>query len=740
MTDFITLPPDGVGKKIRHRVLADISIASQTNTPAIYTTLVGTISSATGILQSISTTTDNKLNYYISDIVGTFIAGEVLRNVANTINYATIQYIVPSIYTSQVNIADAQNPDNTQKVDKRGAALATFPEGTPQFDAFGHMQVSQMLSVGEYYHFVKDLPGKYTTLTNGTGTIAHAPATSSMIYTTSSSNDYVKRTTNQYHPYKPGVSNLIYTSCAVLSGATANGLMREWGYFDDFNGFGFRLRDGILYAFFRSDANLGQTITTGKYYTIDTVGSTDFRTYGASSNAPGISFTATSSGAISAPSAVREVRDVEIAQANWNTNTLNNSITSDFLLDITYTNTYWMDIQGTGGRIRVGVLTPDGRRITCHSYNWSSNASGSNVQGPNMRNLNLPMRWAQVQTGSTGGSFRVGVGVVFTESADVQYSGVLTHICPDDPVTVNTDGTTYTPFLSFKAKSIVNGCQNSIIGIHETFDWVSTGSSSLHVGIFVLPSEDYLTGYQWSETINTDTMLYVDQSATAIPQYQTWDRQCNITSAYITGTTLTVTAATGSVFKELYLVGPAVAARTKILKQLTSSAAAIATLAYSSGGLSGAKTITLASGTGVVVGQLISGTGIPVGTFVESINGSTVMISNFLTANASGNYTFFTLGGAGTYTVSISQTAGSVGTPLTAGIAGYYVFKPIESFIAPANSAGRTALGDRIAKSFGLGPYQTAENAKGVFVFAVRALTPSAPSSLYYTKYWKEIR
>jgi len=737
-TNYISLPPDGVGKKVRHRVVTDIKVGTVTNTPTVGQVLYGTTSGAYGTLIGIYSAEDT--TYYLKEVTGTFAANEIIRNAGNTVNYATISTITSSVNTPALNIVDSKTPEYSLTVDRRGAALTTFPEGTPQFDSFGHMQVSQMLAVGEYYHFVKDLPSKYTTLTNGTGSATHVPATSSMLYSTSSSNDYAKRTTNQYHPYKPGVSNLIYTSCSVPSGAASTGLMREWGYFDDYNGFGFRLRDGVLYAFFRSDANVGQTITSGKYYTIDTVGSTDFRTYGAGSNVPGISFTATSSATISAPSAVREVRDVEIAQANWNTNTLNSTTSSDFYLDVTYTNTYWMDIQGTGGRVRVGVLTPDGRRITCHSYNWSSNAQGTNVSGPNMRNLNLPMRWAQVQTGVNAGTFRVGVGVVFTESADVQYTGVLTHICPDDPVSVNTDGTTYTPFLSFKAKNIVNGVQNSIIGIHETFDWASTGSTDLHVGIFVLPSEDYLTGYQWSETINTDTMLYVDQSATAMPQYQTWNTIGTITSGYITGTTLTVTTATGNILKELYLVGTGVTARTKVLKQLTSSAAAVATLAYSSGGLSGAKTITLASGTGVVVGQIIVGTGIPSGTFVESVTGGTVMISNFLTTNAAGNYTFFTPGGAGTYTVSISQTAGSSGSPITSGIAGYYIFKPIESFVAPANSAGRAALGDRIAKSFGLGPYQAAENAKGVFVFAVRALTPSVTASLYYTKYWKEIR
>lgn len=732
-TSYVQLPPDGVGKKVRHRVVTDIKVGSITNTPTVGQVLYGATSGAYGTLIGVFNAEDS--TYYLKDVNGTFAINEIIRNSGNTVNYATISTITTAVNTPAINIADPKTPEYTLSVDRRGAALTTFPEGTPQFDAFGHMQVSQMLAVGEYYHFVKDLAGKYTTLTNGTGSATHVPATSSMLYSTSSSNDYAKRTTNQYHPYKPGVSNLIYTSISVPTGSTSSGLMREWGYFDDFNGFGFRLRDGVMYAFLRSDANVTQTLVSGNYYTIDTVGATDFRTYGAGSNVPGIAFTATSSTTISAPSAVREVRDTEVTQANWNTNTLDNAASSDFFLQVANSNTYWMDIQGTAGRVRVGILTPDGRRITCHSFNWASTASS-----PNMRNLNLPMRWAQVQTGANAGTMRCGVGVVFTESADVLYTGVLTHICPDDPVPLNTDGTTYTPFLSFKAKNIVNGVQNSIIGIHETFDWASQGSTNIHIGIFVLPSEDYLTGYQWSETIDPDTMLYVDQSATAMPQYQTWNTIANITSGYIAGTTLTVTTTTGSVLKELYLVGAGITARTKVLRQLTSSVAAVATLGYSSGGANGLRTLTLASGTGVVAGQLVSGTGVPTGTFVESVTGGTIMLSSFLTTQAAGNYLFYTPGGAGTYTVSISQTAGSGGSPITSGIAGYYAFKPIESFIAPANSTGRAALGDRIAKSFGLGPYQAPENAKGVFTFGARTLTPSVAATLYYTKYWKEIR
>jgi hypothetical protein len=68
--------------------------------------------------------------------------------------------------------------------------------------------------------------------------------------------------------------------------------------------------------------------------------------------------------------------------------------------------------------------------------------------------------------------------------------------------------------------------------------------------------------------------------------------------------------------------------------------------------------------------------------------------------------------------------------------------KPIESFIVGPNSADRFNLGDRVEKSFGL-PADGVTQAE--FIFAARVLkepddvgTPSA--SLFYTKYWKEVR
>lgn len=781
-TNYIQLPPDGVGKKTRQRLVTDLVMNTVSSTPSIGATIYSYPSNAIGTFLGVFNGTDASVNWYVNVTSGTFTGSDTIYNSAGNggTAYGTIATngVTANVYTSSTSIADAKIPENTLTVDNKGAAYTRFFEGTPQFDSWGHMQVSQMQAVGEYYHYAQDLAGRYWTQKIGTGTVVFNPQGSSMVYTTgTATTDVARRTSVQYHPYKPGVSQLFYTSVAIGDAGKA-GVVREWGYFDDLNGFGFRL-DGVqLKVFLRSDITTTISDPTRQKY---------------SPNGLAV--------------------DTEVYQSEWNVNTLISATTSEYALDVTKSNFYWMDVQGTIGRIRLGVETPDGRRVTVHEFRPINNYTSSSC-----RILTLPVQWAQRNNGvvssspATTQTMRVGAGVVFSETADIKYSGQYICITPDDPVTF-TDPNTYAPFLSFKAKSTIPGptinatsmlanvsytivsngsnsttytsygaasnqpgqqfratgpatgtgtvyqnVPNSIIGIHETFDWATQGNVNLEVGIFVLPSEDYLTNYVWSDTWSPLTMLWVDTTATAMPNTITWDSDGNpsnsaVFSGYISGSTLTVSSLTsGSVLKELYISGGTsgtISARTKIIKQLTANLSVTgsqANVLYSAYGAGGTKTIGLSSVAGVSPGQILAGTGVPNGTFVESVTGTNIYISSALTTQAAGYYNFSAVGGAGTYSlavagnISATQTVASVGSPST-GIVGNYMFKPIEAFVAPANGAGRTALGDRIEKSFGLGPaYATAENAKGIFVFAARPQTATSGVSLHYTKFWKEIR
>lgn len=121
------------------------------------------------------------------------------------------------------------------------------------------------------------------------------------------------------------------------------------------------------------------------------------------------------------------------------------------------------------------------------------------------------------------------------------------------------------------------------------------------------------------------------------------------------------------------------------------STTATVTAAYASGGAVGANTITMASTTGVLVGQIVTGTGIPAlttasisggvyvpgikPTRVMSVVGNVVTLSNNLTLQAAGTYSFFNAGfvsGWGTNT-----TYGNLGDGTFAN-----QFTPVQIFAA----------------------------------------------------------
>jgi len=93
--------------------------------------------------------------------------------------------------------------------------------------------------------------------------------------------------------------------------------------------------------------------------------------------------------------------------------------------------------------------------------------------------------------------------------------------------------------------------------------------------------------------------------------------------------------------------------------QLTATSAALATTTAT--GSSGTPTITVASATGIAVGQFVVATGVPSNTFVITVSGTTITLSNNLTAPlAATAINFYAGGGIGTYSIaSTFQTAGT---------------------------------------------------------------------------------
>ena len=84
-------------------------------------------------------------------------------------------------------------------------------------------------------------------------------------------------------------------------------------------------------------------------------------------------------------------------------------------------------------------------------------------------------------------------------------------------------------------------------------------------------------------------------------------------------------------------------------------------MTVNAGSVAGSPLLALPEGSvvaGASVGKLVTGTGIPGNTYVKSVTtgSDTITLSNNLTSNASGSYSFFVAGGKGTYTLSASQS------------------------------------------------------------------------------------
>jgi len=81
------------------------------------------------------------------------------------------------------------------------------------------------------------------------------------------------------------------------------------------------------------------------------------------------------------------------------------------------------------------------------------------------------------------------------------------------------------------------------------------------------------------------------------------------------------------------------------------------TSTFASGGTVGSTTITLSSVTGFAAGQLISGTGILPNTYIVSISGSVVTISDPLYAQGAGTYNSYSFSVASPVTVTVGNTS-----------------------------------------------------------------------------------
>lgn len=426
-TNYIQLPPDSTGKQLHVQRILIITVDTNSllSKDDIITTNV-----SNNELRICEVVTLGSIN--MIHCMFTSVAAETLNDVAlgeeiqiNGVTKATVVSPAPYYqFFNMTSVVSADNPYNGQLVDASGAARIRFSDGQPQLTGYGDLKVSQSFALGVYEGSLDSYDALYTIGEEVGGTSAYSPDTSSTVLTTTAtSGSRVVRTTNRYHYYIPGASNLVRASIACGDTGKA-GNKRRWGLFDDNDGVFFELNEA---------SGLRIVIRTS--------------TFGG-------------------------VTEIPVERATWNGDRLDGTGLSNEVLDVTKINNYWADYVWNGaGRVRVGVYAPDGQRLIAHTI-YTANASPI----PLVRSGTLPLRTENVNVGITASSSQLREICMSVHSSDdpkENYTFWRNSEHEEYGVTVTTD----THLMSMRAIALVNGKHNAVQVYPETLNVVVVGGS-----------------------------------------------------------------------------------------------------------------------------------------------------------------------------------------------------------------------------------------------------------------------
>lgn len=360
----IRIPPESTGSRIGHYsywYFKVTSLSAMFDFPAQFSC---SISSMYGVVHSVEAFEDGLRLLVLLDNASPRSGLVINETITITDNTSIVTATIKSwdeILLNSTAITDALRPSNSLTIDNVGAASVRFNEGQPQFDAFGLLRTSSISRLADYSFRYDELPTLFQKLSSGASSaLTFLPNESSFaIDIGTGAGDFLSYTSNNFHPYTPGIGQLTIMTVAV-GDSGKNNVIRRWGYFEEKNGVFFEL-DGMT---------LNVVIRT---YTSGTVVET------------------------------------RIPQTQWNGDKINgaggNSNLSRMLLDLTKLNLYWIDLAWLGaGRIRFGVYSPQGERIVSHSL---ENANALTV--PYIGTADLPVRVEQVNSGVSASPSRLKV-------------------------------------------------------------------------------------------------------------------------------------------------------------------------------------------------------------------------------------------------------------------------------------------------------------------------------------------
>jgi hypothetical protein len=430
---FVRLPPDSTGKK--SAAAGRLILQCQDNTTYTFEvgqTIQGQNSGATAEIVGLESKgfSAGEIDLFcdLNTVVGTFQANENILVGATVYAKTKTTATLDQIYYQKNTIVDRDVPSHALKIDRNGDGFMRFDEGSPALSTFGGLLAEAPESSRQYVYAYDERPNEFYDVESGSGTLSYVSGERSILLDTNgtASGDLVTRQSHLYHPYQPGSMSKIMQTI-VLGDTGKAGVRRRWGYFDEENGLYWELDGTTLYVVCRSNA-------TGS------------------------------------------VVEVRVAQEDWNRDQLDG--TTDFNLDVTKTNLYWMDFQWLGiGVVRFGIYEQDGRKTTCHVFENPNNADRVY-----MRQGTLPVRYECENTDTAVSSSELKSICTVVQVAGTikrQFSS-FSATCTASTSVAFGDGEV--PILAIKPKATFNGIVNHALTVPKEVHMISDPVTSS--GIF----------------------------------------------------------------------------------------------------------------------------------------------------------------------------------------------------------------------------------------------------------------
>ena len=373
---------------------------------------------------------------------------------------------------------------------------------------------------------------------------------------------------------------------------------------------------------------------------------------------------------------VSKTIDIKVPQSAWNIDKMDGTGPSEYLLDLTKMQMFFVDFSWYGaGAVRWGLRGPRGNIVYVHKM------ANNNVNPmAYMRSGNLPGRY---ESTTLPASTQITANIATTDTtinvADTSKFYAASASAPGCAVVRNGSNYEFINYIGLTSNSLTGVTRGQAGATGLTLS-VSAGSANatgitstagLQVGMRVispsLPDGTFILAIPSTTTLTLSQGAISAVTSAIVPAMGVTTGSVGSTSssATSTGTAFTYSATAPVVVEQAYpTYGPSISHwGTSVIMdgrfdddksllftygQTTPTilgSSTPLTYVFASGGASGQATVvvTVTAGTTIATGALITGTGVTAGTYITNVAQTTtttytLTLSNNLTAQASGNY------------------------------------------------------------------------------------------------------